>query len=151
MCSKQPTFCWCKYLGFGSGLETEKLWGLLHLFFVQSLSHVRLFVTPWTAARQAFLSFTISRSSYKLMSTELLMPSNRLILGHPPVFLPSIFPSIRVFSCELALPIRWPKYWSFSFSISPSLRLSILGFCFSFLLTMQLPQIILLNSEDSIC
>ena len=151
MCSKQPTFCWCKYLGFGSGLETEKLWGLLHLFFVQSLSHVRLFVTPWTAARQASLSFTISRSSHKLISTELLMPSNHLTLCHLLLLLPSIFPSIRVFSCESALPIRWPKYWSFSFSISPSLRLSILGFCFSFPFPMQLPQIILLNSEDSIC
>ena len=151
MCSKQPTFCWCKYLGFGSGLETEKLWGLLHLFFVQSLSHVRLFVTPWTAARQASMSITNSWSLPKLMSIESVMPSNHLILCHPPLFLPSIFPSIRVFSCESALPIRWPKYWSFSFSISPSLRLSILGFCFSFLFPMQLPQIILLNSEDFIC
>ena len=80
-----------------------------------------------------------------------MMPSNHLILCHPLFLLPSIFPSIRVFSCESALPIRWPKYWSFSFSISPSLRLRILGFCFSFPFPMQLPQIILLNSEDSIC
>ena len=87
---------------------------------VESLSHVRLFVTPWTAACQASLSFTISRSLLKLMSMKLLMPSNHLILCHPLLFLPSIFPSIRVFSNESTLGIRWPKYWSFSFSISPS-------------------------------
>ena len=87
---------------------------------VQSLSHVLLFVTPWTAACQASLSFTISQSLHQLMSTELLMPSNHLILCHPLLFLPSIFPSNRVLSCESALPIRWPKYWSFSFSICPS-------------------------------
>ena len=139
MCSKQPAFCWCKYLGFGSCLEPEKLWGLLHFFFVQSLSHVRLFLTPRTAAHQASLSFTISRSTHKFMSTELLMPSNHLILCQALLLLPSIFPSIRVFSCESALPIRWPKYWSFIFSISPSPGLSIPGFCFSFLSLMQLP------------
>ena len=83
------------------------------------LSQVQLFVTPWTAAHQASLSFAISWSLLKLMSTELVMPSNRLILCCP-LLLPSIFPSIRVFSNELALCIRWPKYWSFSFSISPS-------------------------------
>ena len=87
---------------------------------VQLLSHVWLFGTPWTAARQASLSFTISWSLLKLMSTESVMPSNHLILCHPLLFLPSIFPSIRVFSSESALHIRWPKYWSFSFSISPS-------------------------------
>ena len=83
---------------------------------------VRLFVIPGTAARQASLSITNSQSLPKLMSIESVMPSNHLILCHPlllPVFSPSIFPSIRVFSNELALPIRWPKYWSFSFSISP--------------------------------
>ena len=84
---------------------------------VQSLSHVRLFVTPWTAAHQASLSITNSQSILKLMSVTLVMPSNRLILCR---FVPSISPSIRVFSNELALRIRWPKYWSFSFSISPS-------------------------------
>ena len=89
-------------------------------FVVQLLSHVRLFVTLWTAARQASLSFTISWSLLKLMSTESVMPFNYLILCHPFLLLPSIFPSIRVFSNELALCIRWPKYWSFSFSISPS-------------------------------
>ena len=87
---------------------------------VQSLSCVQLFVTPWTAARQASLSITNSLSSLKPMSIESVMPSNHLILWRPLLFLPSIFPSIRVFSNELALLIRWPKYWSFSFSISPS-------------------------------
>ena len=88
---------------------------------VQSLSHVRLFVTPLTAACQASLSPTISQSLLKLMLIELVMPSNYLILSHP-LLLPSIFPSIRVFSDESFLHIRWPKYWSFSvsFSISPS-------------------------------
>ena len=75
---------------------------------------------PWTAACQAFLSFTISQSLLKLMSIESVMPSNQLILCHPLLLLPSIFPSIRVFSSESALCIRWPKYWSFSFSIRPS-------------------------------
>ena len=87
---------------------------------VQSLSHVSLFVTPWTAARQASLSITNSQSPPKPMSTELVMPSNHLILCCPLLLLPSIFPSTRVFSNESALCMRWPKYWSFSFSISPS-------------------------------
>ena len=87
---------------------------------VQLLSHVRLFATPWIAALQASLSITISRSSLKLMSIELVMPSNHLILCRPLLFLPSIFSSIRIFSYELALCIRQSKYWSFSFSISPS-------------------------------
>ena len=86
---------------------------------VQSLSCVRLFATPWTAACQASLSITNSRSLLKLVSIESVMPSNHLILCHP-LLLPSNFPSIRVFSHELALCIKWPKYWSFSFSISPS-------------------------------
>ena len=85
---------------------------------VQLHSRVRLFATPWTAARQASLSITNSQSLPKLMSFELVMPSNHLILCHPLLLLPSIFPSIRVFSNELVLRIRWPKYWSFSFSIS---------------------------------
>ena len=89
-----------------------------------SVSHVRLFATPWTAARQAFLSFTNSRSLLKLMSIALVMPSNHLILCYPLLLSPSILPSIRVFSNELVLPIRWPKYWSFSFSISPSNKYS---------------------------
>jgi len=77
-------------------------------------------VTPWTAACQASLSFTISQSLLKLMSIESVIPSNNIILCHPLLLLPSVFPSIRVFSNELALHIRWPKYWSFRFSISPS-------------------------------
>ena len=77
-------------------------------------------MAPWTAARQASLSFTISQSLLKLISIESVMPSNHLILCHPLLLLPSIFPSIRVFSNESAVGIRWPKYWNFSFSISPS-------------------------------
>ena len=88
-------------------------------FVVQSLSHVQFFVTPCTAACQASLSFTISWSLCKLMSIELVMPSNYLILCHPLFLLPSIFPRVRVFSSESTLHIRWPKYWSFSFSIIP--------------------------------
>src|SRR5574337_513211 len=87
---------------------------------VQSLSHVRLFATPWTTAHQASLSIINSRSLLKLMSIESVMPSNHLTLCHPLLLLPSIFPSIRVFSNESVLHIRWPKYWSFSFSINPS-------------------------------
>ena len=87
---------------------------------VQSVSHVRLFATPGNAACQASLSITNSRSLPKPMSIELVMPSNHLILCRPLLLLPSIFPSIRVFSNESALHIRWSKYWSFSFSISPS-------------------------------
>ena len=87
---------------------------------IQSLNHVRLFATPWTAARQASLSITNSRGLLKLMSIKSVMPSNHLILCCPLLLLPSIFPSIRVFSNESALRIRSPNYWSFSFSISPS-------------------------------
>ena len=86
---------------------------------VQLLSHVRLFETPWTAASQAFLPITNSRSLLKLMPIESVMPFNRLILCHPLLLWPSNFPSIRVFSNESALCIRWTKYWSFSFNISP--------------------------------
>ena len=87
---------------------------------VQSFSRVQLFATPWTAAHQASLSITNTRSLLKLMSIKSVMPSNHLILCHPLLLLPSIFPSIMVFSNESALRIRWPKYWSFSFNISPS-------------------------------
>ena len=87
---------------------------------VHLLSHVQLFATPWTAAHQAFLSITNSWSLFKLISIESVMPSNHLILCHPLLLPPSIFPSIRVFSNESILGIRWSKYWSFSFSISPS-------------------------------
>ena len=86
----------------------------------QSLSHVWLFATPWTAAHQASLSITNSRRSLKLMSIKSMMLSSHLILCCPLLLLPSIFQSIRIFSNECALHIRWPKYWSFSFNISPS-------------------------------
>ena len=87
---------------------------------IQSLSCVQLFVTPWTTACQASLSITNSQSSLKPMSIESMMPSNHLILHYPLLLLPSIFPSIRVFSNESALSMRWPKDWSFNFNISPS-------------------------------
>ena len=106
---------------------------------VQSLSPVQLFVTPWTAAHQASLCITNSRSLLKLMSIKSVMPSNHLILYHP-LLLPSIFPSIRVFSNESVLPIRWPKYWSFSFSISPSNE-------YSRLISFRMTGLILLQSK----
>ena len=102
-----PPLCVCVFGGGGGGFSS-----------VQSLSRVRLFATPWTAARQASLSITSSRSLLKLMSIESVMPSNHLILCRPLLHLSSIFPSIRVFSNESVVCIRWPKYWSFS--ISPS-------------------------------
>ena len=109
------------------GLDLHFLFkDLIHGFFqfqfssVQSLSRVRLFATPWIAARQASMSITISRSSLRLMSIELVMPSSHLILGRPLLLLPAIPPSIRVFSNESTLRMRWPKHWSFSFSIIPS-------------------------------
>ena len=91
-----------------------------HISSVRSLNYVWIFATPWTAAPQASLSIANSRSLLKLMSIESVMPSNHLNLWHPLLLRPSIFPSIRVFSSESALCIRWPKYWSFSFNISPS-------------------------------
>ena len=103
------------------------IWEIVFLFLclsyfssVQSLSRVRLFTTPWTPARQASLSVTNCLSPPKPMSIKPMMPSNHLILCRPLLLLPSIFPSIRVFTNESALCIRWPKYWSFSFNISPS-------------------------------
>ena len=102
------------------GFHRQKERGASTLFSsVQSLSHVQLFATPWTAARQASLSITNSWSLVKFMSIESVMPSNHLILCHPLLLLPSIFP-IRVFSNESVLHIMWPTYWSFCFSISPS-------------------------------
>ena len=92
---------------------------ILQFSSVQSLSRVRLFATPWIAARQASLSITVSQSSLRLTSIESMMPSSHLILGRPLLLLPSIPPSIRVFSSESTLHTRWPKYWSFSFSIIP--------------------------------
>ena len=99
------------------------VWGtflVVQFSSVQSLSRVQLFVTPWTAEQQASLSVANSQSLLKLISIELVMQSNHLILCHPLLLLPSIFPNIRVFSNESVLCIRWPKYWSFSFTISPS-------------------------------
>ena len=102
----------------------EKCLGYISLkatvVLVQLLSPVWLFTTPWTAAQRASLFFTISWSLLKLMSTESVIPSNRFILCHPLLFLPSIFPRVRVFSNELGLHLRWPEYWNFSFIISPS-------------------------------
>ena len=95
-------------------------WQSLQFSSVQSLSRVQLFVTPWIAACQASLSITNSWSSLKLMSIKSVMPSSHLILCRPPLLLPPIPPSVRVFSSESALHMRWPKYWSFSFSIIPS-------------------------------
>ena len=96
-------------------------WNNIHsISSVQSLSRVRLFVTPWTTARQASLSITNSWNLPKPTSIESMMPSNHLILGHPPLLLHSVFPSIMVFSNESALRIRWTKYWNLSFNISPS-------------------------------
>ena len=106
--STQGVLALVKTPGMGSGLV------------VQSLNCVQLFVTPWTAAYQASLSFIISQSLLKLISIESVMPSNHLILCHPLLLPPSIFPNIRVFSNESAVCIRWSKYWSFSFIISPS-------------------------------
>ena len=97
-------------------------------FFVQFFSRIQISATLWSAACQASLSFTISQSLLKLMSSKLVMPSNHLILCHLLLLLPSIFSSIRVFSNESALCIRWPNYWSFSFSISSSNETSILYF-----------------------
>ena len=116
-CYPRPTshFRW-KQQDKGLLLPAQIL-GLIFIFVVHLLSHL-LFVTPWTATHQASLSFAISLSLF--MSIELMMPSNHLILCHPLFLLPSIFPSIRVLSSELALCIRWSKCWSFSFNISPS-------------------------------
>ena len=108
-----------KRLSMHAGTQLTRT-GCVQFSSVQLLSHVRLFATPWTTARQASLSITNSQSLPKLMSIESVIPSNHLILCHPLLLLPSIFPSIRVFSNESALHIRWPKYWSFSFDICPS-------------------------------
>ena len=107
---------------FSPSLKKNLCFQCFRFFFssVHLLCHIQLFATPWTAAHQASLSITNSWSLLKLMSITSVMPSNHLILCHPLLLLPSIFPSIRVFSNESALSIWWPKYWSFSFNISPS-------------------------------
>ena len=131
--SREPVGFCCYLQGNGPGIKSGSavlqavvvgITGLLEKWLlvivtVQSLRHVQLFVIPWTAARQASLSFTISWNVIKFTSIELAMLSNHLSLCHP-LFLPSVFSSLRVFSSESALCISWPKYWSFSFSISPS-------------------------------
>ena len=128
---------------------SEQVFSFIHTAVVVALllSCIRLFVTPGTRARQASLSSAISRNLLKLMSIESMMPSNRLILCRPLLLLLSVFPSIKVFSSESALRIRWPKYWSFSFSISPfneySGLISSRTDCFD-LLTVQ--RTVLLNS-----
>ena len=108
----------CQYYTVLTTVDFNRSWYVISS--VQSLSRVRLFVTPWIAAHQASLSITISRSSLKLTSIESVMPSSHLILCHPLLLLPPIPPSIRVFSNESTLHTKWPKYWTFSFSISPS-------------------------------
>ena len=124
------------YIGFemwlivGNGTENKQLGS------VQSFSHVQLFATPWIAARQASLFITNSWSLLKLMSNESVMPSNRLVLCHPLLLLPSIFPSIRVFFKDSVLCIRWPKYWSFS--VSPSNEhLGLISFRMDWLLQIR--------------
>ena len=117
-CSEQWDTCVFFNPGFFRVYAWE--WDCRIISSVQSLNCVRLFATPWTATRQASLFITNSQSLLKLMSIALVMPSNHLILCCPLLLLPSIFPSIRVFSNESVLHIRWPKYWSFSFNISPS-------------------------------
>ena len=107
---------------------------------VPSLSHSQLFAIPWTASHQASLSITNSRSLLKLMSVESMMPSNHLIFCHPLLLPPSVFPSIRVFSNESVLLIRWPKYWNFSFSISPSSE-------YSGLISLRIDWLISLQSK----
>ena len=108
--------------------KTKTIFYLCRILSVQSLSHVRLFATPQTAAHQACLSITNSWSLLKFMSIKSVMPSNYLILCCPLLLPPSIFPNIRVFSNQSVLPIRWPKYWSFNFRISPSNEYSELIF-----------------------
>ena len=109
---------------------------------VQLLSHVQLFATPWTVARQVSLSITNTWNLLKLMSIELVMPSSYLILCRPLLLPPSVFPSIRVFSNELALHIRWSKYWSFSFSISPSNDYSaLISFRFDWFDLLAVPRV----------
>ena len=115
LCSKGSPV-WCSVMTWRGGMGEQRR----VTKSVQSLSHVRLFATPWTAARQASLPITNSRSLLKLMSIKSVMPSNHLILCCPLLLPPSIFPSISVFSNESVLRIRWPEYWSFSFSIKPS-------------------------------
>ena len=115
-----PSLCMHLCVQMSALYKDRNSTGLVQFSTFQLLSHVLLFATPWTAVCQASLSITNSKSLLKLMSIELVMPSNHLILCRPLLLLPSIIPSIRVFSNESVLRIRWPKYWSFSFSNGPS-------------------------------
>ena len=119
-------FCLKTQTWTNNDLENQCILHMKMIFSVQSLSCVWLFENPWTVACLASLSFANPQSLLKLMSIESVMPPNRLIPCCPPLLLPSFFPSIRVFSNESVLHIRWPKYWSFSFSISPSNEYSVL-------------------------
>ena len=128
----------CKRDGYNLAPKQQQQRFWVIVVIVQWLSHVQLFAIPWKAARQASLSLTISQTLLKLMSIESVMSSNHLILCPPPFLLPSIFPSIRVSSNESALHIRWPKYWSFSFSISPSHEYSgLISFRLTGLISLQ--------------
>ena len=122
LCPQVSSLCLCLYFCPANRFISTSFLDSIYMCSVQSLSHVWLFATPWTAARQTSLSITISQSLLKLTSIESVMPSNHLILCCPLLLLPSIFPSVRVFSSESVLCIRWPKYWSFS--ISPSNKYS---------------------------
>ena len=122
--NREPWSQYCRFIFFffnqSAGLFKHLvIFSSVEFSSVQWLSHVWFFATPWIAARQASLSITNSRSSFKLMSVELVMPSSHLILCRPLILLPPIPPNIRVFSNESTLHVRWPKYWSFSFSIIP--------------------------------
>ena len=125
----------CKIIQIYALLKPRKKWNIFifhfyiyYIVLVQSLSHVRLFVTPWITARQASLSITNSQSLLKLTSIKSVMPSNHLILCHPLLIPPSVLPSIRVFWNQSVLRIRRPKYWSFSFSINPSNEYFLISF-----------------------
>ena len=138
--SHHQTLCFCKFTFLDFTYKWYHIVSILlssilcdQFSSLQLLSHVRLSETPWTAAHQTSLSITNSRSSLKLTCIESVMPSSHLILCHPLFLLPPIPPSIKVFSNESALRIRWPKYWSFSFSISPSNEYSGLICCFDLL------------------
>ena len=124
VCFPEILLIWCKKknknCSFNKQMERCSKSLIIQFSSVQSLSRVRLLATPWIAARQASLSITNSRSLFRLMCIELVMPSSHLILCHPLLLLPPIPPSIRVFSNESTLRMRWPKYWSFAFSIIPS-------------------------------
>ena len=142
---KETFFFKFKFIYFNWRLVTLQYESTTFKTIIQLLSHVRLFVTPWTAARQASLSFTVSQSLLKLMSIDLVRPSNHVILCHHLLLLPSVFPSLRVFSTELAFHIRWPKYWSYAklyiiYSLLQFLKaLHLIFYFYDFLLFLLTP------------